>query len=144
VASFVADLLDGLAEHIAEAGIATYLPRKLYAADDTAITVELMPDSPTRVLCLSAYMARDDMSLSTSVISVQTRIRAGRDPREVHDLSDAIFDLLHGAWSYKVGRVSVVQSRRSSSAVLGLDKNNRWEHSDNYEFTVWRPSPHRI
>jgi hypothetical protein len=144
VASFTGSLLDGLAHHLATAGIGLYQPGTAYRDSDTGITLAAMPDTPTRVVVLTAYGDSDDPSLSDSEIRVQVRCRAGTDPREVHTLADQVFDLLHGACSYNLGTVRVVQSYRTSSAPLGMDTHYRHEHSDNYRLTVWRPSPHRL
>lgn len=141
--SFTGDLLEGLAQHIATAGIATYRPAGAYVAGETAIAFAGMPPDPDRVIVVSAYAVTDDATLSDSVVGVQVRCRGLTDPRDVELLADAVFGLLHGAHSVQLGAVHVVQALRNSSAPLGQDDNNRWEHTDNYYLTVHRPSTNR-
>jgi hypothetical protein len=82
------------------------------------------------------------------VIGLQVRTRwSGQDPRLVKDLSDAIYMFIQGKTWWTVGTgaaaVTIVQCLRQSGSSLGQDSNNRWEWSDNYYLTVWRPSTNR-
>ena len=141
--SFTGDLLNGLAQVLADGGAGTYRPAGAYAASETAIVFGAMPQTPDRAIVLATYTVTDDASLSDSVIGVQVRCRGGANPHDVDDVAGAVFDQLHGRTAYEAGTVHVVQSLHQSGAPLGRDENNRWERSENYYLTVHRPSAHR-
>lgn len=141
--SFTGDLLNGLAQYLDDAGVGTYRPAGAYAEGETAIVFAAMPPDPDRAIVLSDYPVTDDPSLSDSVIGIQIRTRGGVDPHDVTSISDALFDLLHGANAISFGPVHVVEIFRNSGIPMGRDENNRWEHSDNYYATVHRPSTNR-
>lgn len=147
MSGFQTDVLTGLAETVAEAGLATWRPTGVYSATETAIVLGTIPQTPDRVVTLTAYGVSDDPSLSDSVVGVQTRCRwGGQDPRSVNDLDDRLFSLLHGrmAWTLSTG-IHVVQCLRASGPLpLGQDENGRWALSSNYYLTVHRPSTYRI
>lgn len=146
MSGFESDLLEGIADLIAQAGIATWSPNAVYAAGQTGIVIDKVAQSPDRLVILSDYPVSDDPTLSDSVVGVQVRTRwAGQDPRPVKDLSGSIFDLLHGmpARTLSTG-VRVTWCRRNSGASLGQDDSDRWARSDNYYFGVHRPSSNRI
>ena len=146
-AGFRSNLLTGLAVHIAAAGIeATWTPSGVYGVLDTGIVLGTIPQTPDRIITLSAYGVSDDPSLSTSVLGVQVRCRwGGSDPRPVDDLSDAIFNLLHGAQHITLSTgVHIVQIPLNSGPTsLGQDQNGRWATVSNYYATTHRPSTHR-
>jgi len=142
--SFSGDLLNGLASFLAAAGVGTYRSDgSAYATNETAIVFAAMPSTPDRAIVLSDYPVTDDPSLSDSVIGMQVRCRGGVDPHDVKAVADAVFDVLHGKTAFTLGTVHVVEALRNSGAPLGRDDSNRWEHSDNYYFTVNRPSTNR-
>lgn len=144
---FTTDLLTGLAVYLAAGGLgATWNTSGAYTALQTAIILGNVPQAPDRVITLTAYGVSDDPSLSTSVLGVQVRCRwGGSDPRPVSDLTDAIFNLLHGAQHITLSTgVRIVQCLLNSGpASLGQDANNRWSSSSNYYATIHRPSTHR-
>lgn len=142
--SFTGDLLEGLAVFLDAAGVGTYrADGSAYSASETAIVFAAMPSSPDRAIVLSDYPVTDDPSLSDSVIGMQVRSRGGTDPHDVKNISDAVFDVLHGKTAFNLGAVRVVQALRNSGGSLGRDDSNRWEHSDNYYLTVNRVSTNR-
>jgi hypothetical protein len=142
--SFTGDLLDGLAQLLADGGAGTYRSDgTVYLSSETAIVLEAMPQTPDRAIVLSDYPVTDDASLSDSVIGVQVRCRGGADPHDVKAIAGSVFDQLHGRTAYQAGTVRVVQSLHQSGAPLGRDDSNRWERSENYYLTVHRPSAHR-
>lgn len=143
--AFETDLLTGIAQMIAGAGLGVFKTSGAYAAGDTAIVLDTVPASPDRVITLTDYVVSDDPSLSNSVIGVQVRTRwGGADPRPVKDLDGAIFALLHGMPARTLaGGVRVVSCLRNSGVSMGQDSNNRWGRSSSYYTLVHRPSTNR-
>ena len=142
--TFTRDLLDGMASYLASAvGAWTYHANGIYVPGDTAIIIATMPDKPDRVVTLGPYTVSDAPSLSDSVQGIQLRYRAGPDPRDVADMTDAGFNALQGLQRQQWGAVTIVDCYRQSGAPMGADQAGRWEHADNYYLTVHRPSAHR-
>ncbi len=139
------NLVTGLAEHIAAAGVALWDPAGGYADTETrtCLMYRAVPLAPDRIISLGEYGPTADVDQADAVARVQARIRGDRDPRTVDGIADSLFDLLHGATRLYLGGVSVVQVRRISTAQLGPDENGRWERTDNYEFQAMRPTAHR-
>lgn len=145
-AGFQSNLLTGLAVYLAAAGIeATYTTSGVYTALQTGIVLGNIPQSPDRIITLTAYGVGDSPNLSDSVLGVQIRCRCGgADKRPSDDLADAIFNLLHGATHLTLSTgVTVVQCLRQSHATLGQDSNSRWSNVSNYYATTHRPSTNR-
>jgi len=146
VSGFSTNLLTGLAVYLAAAGIgATWNASGAYGVLDTGIVLGTLPQTPDRVICLTAYGVSDSPSLSDSVLGVQVRCRwGGADPRPVDDLNDSIFSILHGKTAFTLSTgVVVVQALRQSTASLGQDEGRRWSMTANYYLTVHRPSTYR-
>jgi len=142
--SFLRDLVDGLARTLADAGVATYRPAGVYTAAETAITDTVMPDSPDRAVVLTAYDTTDDPALTDCTVAVQVRTRAGVDPREVADLDDAVFGVLHGLRDRQFGTAAVRFIRRDNSASMGRDAVGRFERTSNYSVRAQRPPSDRL
>ena len=145
-AGFTTDLLTGLAVYLAAGGIgATWNASGAYGVLDTGIKLGNIPQTPDRIITLTAYGISDSPSLSTSVVGVQVRCRwGGSDKRPVDDLADSIFDILHGQAGLILSTgISVVQALRVSAASLGQDESRRWSTTANYSLTVCRPSTYR-
>ncbi|MFD6094577.1 minor capsid protein [Oerskovia sp. NPDC060338] len=140
---FTSDLLTGLAEHLANAGIGlTWRPTGVYTAGETGILLQTVPPTPDRVVVLTPYPvtagARSDV-----VQGVQVRCRATPgSPTPVLDLDDAIYNVLHGAENLHLGPVVVAHAWRASATPLGPDQNRRHETSSNYYLTTAHPSAH--
>jgi hypothetical protein len=132
--------------HLAAGSLgATWNTSGAYTVLQTGIVLGNAPQSPDRIITLTAYGVSDSPNLSDSVQGVQIRTRwGGQDPRPVDDLDDAIFNLLHGrtALALTTG-VTVVQCLRQSTTTLGQDANGRWMRSSNYYLDVHRPSTYR-
>ncbi|GHE38802.1 hypothetical protein GCM10018785_05430 [Streptomyces longispororuber] len=73
---------------------------------------------------------------------VQVRMRRGRDPREVEDLADDVFDLLHNRRGLVLNGVHVALIWRQSQAPMGQDVHGRQEIAATYYLRATRPSPH--
>lgn len=139
------DLLEGVAQWLADAGVGVWNPTGVYGSGDTGIILRTLPGSPDRVIVLSSYTVSDDPSLSDSVTGLQVITRwGGADPRPTDDLTDAVFNQLHGATGVDlVTGVRVVEALHRSGVTLGQDQNQRWRTSSNYYLTTHRPSLHR-
>jgi hypothetical protein len=133
------DLLDGVAQAIAAAGIAAYATTGLYTSAQTGIYfssippgAEGNPPGTDRALALTAYTAGDDPARPWSQIRLQVRTRGTQDPRDVNTLSDQVYDLLQSLGPVTYASVSVSQILRVSSLPMGQDANQRWEQSQNF------------
>ncbi|MFD8611079.1 minor capsid protein [Streptomyces sp. NPDC059631] len=144
MSGFLRDLVDGLARTLADAGVATYRPTGVYKAGETAITDTAMPDAPDRAVVLTAYDTTDDPALTDCTVAVQVRTRAGTDPREVADLDDDLFGVLHGLRDRQFGTSRLVFMKRDNSASLGRDANGRYERTSNYTVRAQRPATDRL
>ncbi|MCX5362877.1 minor capsid protein [Streptomyces sp. NBC_00124] len=142
--TFLRDLVDGLARELAEAGVATYRPTGVYASTETAITDTAMPDQPDRAVVLTAYDSADDPDLTDCTVFVQVRTRAGQDPRDVADLDEAAFRVLHGLRDRRYGTARVGLMKRDNSASMGRDSAGRFERTSNYTLRGQRPQSDRL
>lgn len=134
--SVLADVLDGAAQSLADAGIGVYDPARVWTASDTqtAIITGLMPAAPDVVIVLAVYtLGADDPRNPTSTINLQARTRvAGLDVHPLLAVNQAIYDLWHGAADLTWGSVQVTQLTHKSSLDIGQDSNNRLMRSANY------------
>lgn len=139
------DLLEGIAQLLAAEGVGSWNPNGFYTADQTGIILRTVPSTPDRVIVLATYPVTDDPSLSDSVTGLQVITRwGGADPRPTDDLTDAVFDSLHGRTGVDLATgIRVVEALHRSGTTLGQDQNQRWRTSSNYYLTTHRPSPHR-
>ncbi|MGW2292721.1 minor capsid protein [Streptomyces phaeochromogenes] len=142
--TFLSDIVDGLAQLLDAAGVAVYRPDGVYASDETAITDTVMPDSPNCAVVLTAYDTANDPALTDCTVFVQVRTRAGPDPREVADLDEAAFTVLHGLRRQQFGSARVVLLTRANSAPLGADSVGRFERTSNYTLLGQRPQSDRL
>jgi hypothetical protein len=133
--SYTTDLLVGVAQQIAAAGLGVYNPTGVYASTDTAIVFKNVPISPDRCIVLNVYGtgAPEDPQTAVSQLGLQVRCRGLANPvMDVNDLADSIFLLLQGQKHQQYGTVHANQIRRNSSVPIGQDSNKRQEHADNY------------
>jgi hypothetical protein len=141
-------LLTGLAAHLAANGVGSWRPDgSAYGAAETAIVLSTMPPRPDRVICLNAYPVDQD-GFGDVTVGIQVRTRAGKDPRQVLDLADAVYDLIDGAAAVNLGGIWLSQIFRRSgeelSAMAGVDRQaDRHERIDNYYVQASRPSANR-
>jgi len=135
---FTSDLLTGLAAFLAGAGIGvTYRPTGPYLATDTGVIFGLYQPTPDRQVALTAYVATDEAKVALSHIRVEFALRGiPNDSLDVHNLGDAIFNVLQGAEDLTFGTAHVVQALRKISAGGGIDANKRSMRSDSYELDL--------
>jgi hypothetical protein len=136
------DLLRGTAELLAAEGVGDYDETNPLPAGATGIVLGRLPDGPDRALGLTTYPVGDDDS-TDSITGVQVRLRAGVNPLDVLDLSDAVFNVLHGRRSWMARGVRVEISWRNSEAWIGQDSRGRMERSANYYLRTVRSGPHQ-
>ncbi|OYV64455.1 MAG: hypothetical protein B7X07_06370 [Actinobacteria bacterium 21-64-8] len=134
------DVLTGIAQLIAGAGIATWNPTGSYALTDTGILMKIMADGtgvPDRVVVLNLIPLTDEVSnpLGRSMLQVAGR-GLRNDPLDVDALMDPIFDLLHGRTGDVFGTVTVVQMFRTSSVPMGEDALTRSERADKFYLDI--------
>lgn len=132
-------ILDALARHLADAGLARYSPDGMYGTGTLpAIFMGTLPDKPDAALLLNIYNdSRDrDPDRANPDIWVQIRARTpGRDPRTTDDLADALFDQLDDATHYVMpGGVHVALSQRVVTTSADPDENGRYTRPDSYKF----------
>lgn len=139
------DLLVGFAQLLADASVGVWSPTTPYAADVTAITLQVLPTSPDAAVGLSTYPVSDDPTLSDTITGLQVMTRTGgQNPETTNDLSDAVFDHIHGLAGVDLSTgLHVVFCAHRSGVLLGQDDLRRWSRSDNYYVTTHRPSPNR-
>jgi Bacteriophage minor capsid protein len=135
------DLLRGVAELLDTQGVGTYDETGPLPAGSTGIVLGRLPDGPDRALALTTYPVGDDDS-TDSITGVQVRIRAGTNPLDVLDLSDAVFNALHNRRSWTARGVRVEISWRNSEAWIGQDQQGRMERSANYYVRTVRSGAH--
>jgi hypothetical protein len=137
------DLLDGIGQMLAAAGLVTYplAAGAAYAPTDTALTFARMPADPDRCVVLTDYTVGDSAANPWTQIRVQVRTRGlpGR-PDDVWTLRDGIYQLLQSAQARTFGSVTVAQCLRVSSIPLGQDANLRFMYADNFTLDVQLPS----
>lgn len=143
MSGWTTSLLTGLAQHLADNGVGLWRPTGTYVAGETGIVLAAMPPDPDRIVCLTAYPVSSRPDTADATVAVQVRTRAGKDPRDVADLSDEVYELLHGATHLIFGGVPVVQILHRSGVPMGRDSRDRWERSDNYYVDAIRPSAGR-
>ncbi|MGW4639552.1 minor capsid protein [Sphaerisporangium sp. NPDC004334] len=140
-------LLTGLAQLLAGAGVGEWNEAGAYDAGALVLTIGGLPASADRAITLAVYglgQRGDDVDQADSSVSVQVRMRGGTDPREVDDVADAVFDVLHGLADRVLATgVLVLLCRRLVVAPMGRDASGRWERADSYDVIAHRPSPHR-
>lgn len=141
--AWTADVVAGLAQHLAAAGVGTYSPAGAYTSAQVGIFMDVVPAAPDRVVTVTPYGAADDPTLSDSVLMVQVRVRGTKDPRTAYDLDDAVFAAMQNLPRSILNGVTVVGAWRTSAGYLGPDGNGRHERTSNYRLTVHRPTPNR-
>lgn len=136
------DLLEGIAVTLAAAGVGAY-PKPVggYTGSQVPIYFGQLPAAPDRVIALNTYSPTDDPSLPYSRFRVQVMMRgAANAARDVGDLADAVFGVLHNLQAVQMGGVYVIEAlRTANSGPLGTDDNGRMERADNYVFDVNTP-----
>ncbi|KMS66789.1 hypothetical protein ACZ91_67780, partial [Streptomyces regensis] len=107
------DLLAGLSQLLADAGLGTYRPGGIYQDTEVGIFHGVMPEGPDRAIALTPYPV-SDTDLTDAVTGIQVRLRAGPDPTAVLDTADGVFATLHNRAHFDLGAARVVLAWRQS------------------------------
>lgn len=135
--------MTGLCQLIDTEGLAVYADSGVYDSEDWGLFLGLTPDQPDRAITLMSYPV-EDTDLTDTITGIQFRIRGRRDPTEVENMADALYDLLHNRSHYYVNGVHVELSWRQSGAWMGQDTNQRIERVENFYARTQRESTHKI
>ena len=148
--SWTENLLTGLAVHLDARGVGQWQPTGAYTAPSPPpVMLRTLPEGFDRAYALGAYVEveEEDADLSDVTVGVQIRSRGTTDPDTVEELADAVWELLHGARMLTLGAgaeaVYTSLIYRRSTALLGVDRQGRYERSCNYFVLASRPNSHR-
>lgn len=131
----MADLLDGIARHLAAAGLLTYDP----TGSTGDAFIEALPPAPDRAVSLALYdagppEARDDAEMRR----LQIRVRGTADPRVSRTRAEALYRALHGLTDVALadGSALILAAARGTPAPMGTDPAGRHEHVVNFDLDV--------
>ncbi|QNJ57623.1 tail terminator [Streptomyces phage Keanu] len=133
-------LLTGLGQLLDAEDLGVFATSGTYPEEGWAVFIGLTPDKPDRAITLMSYPV-EDTDLTSVITGVQFRFRGGRDPREIENQSDAVYNLLHNKEHYALNGVSVNLSWRQSGAWMGQDTNQRIERVENFYLRTEREAP---
>ncbi|WP_116200731.1 minor capsid protein [Amycolatopsis circi] len=140
--SFLAELGDILARHLAAVGAGVYRPDGVYTPGETGIVFGAIPAEPPQVVALLLYPLTADTDADAEY-GLRIRYRsAGQDPRDALDLVDVAFDALAGAGEQQLG-LGVHLVTRETSNPSGTDQNGRYLHTDTYNIRAHHPTRYR-
>lgn len=138
---YTVDVFDGVATLLAGAGIGTYHPDgSAYTDGQTGIVYKAMLPTPDRLIVLTPYTLTDEPEDNLSQLGLQVRCRGTQDPRDVDNLADSAFELLHNLKDVWFGSVHVIQLLRKTSVSMGQDDLKRWDRADGYYLDVDMPA----
>lgn len=131
------DINTEIAEYLDAKGLVNFDPEGI--TGDTFI--DLMPDSPDEAVAILTGAARGgDVKYGYDQPGVQIIVRGGRDPRPVKQKAQDIYDELNGFTNgtFINGGTWVVScyAAQSGPVRLGLDENNRFEYSLNFDLEI--------
>ncbi|MFJ1865548.1 minor capsid protein [Streptomyces sp. NPDC088097] len=139
----MADLLDGLARHLAARGHGTY--DKTGASGD--LYIEALPSTPGACVVLGIYDdgTVQDSRIGYDTVAVQVRVRGTTDPRVSRQRALAIRSELHGLGQVTLpDGTELLLSVARNVAGLGTDENRRHEHVFNALMQVRSVTAHRV
>lgn len=129
---------DALAQRLHSLGLVRYEPTGIYGTGTLpAVFFGAMPDTPNDAIVINTY--NDDRSRDDDNPDYYLQIRgrrAGRDPRAVDQLMDAIYRAIHDTSHQMWGSVRVLLCRRVVRAQRDPDANGRWTRPDSYRITA--------
>mgnify|MGYP003575149479 CR=1 FL=1 len=138
--SYEKDFLTGIAQMIADNGIATYKPSGVYSAGETGIVFGGWPQAPDRCITLN-YTPVTDQTASAfgrGILDFGFRGAPG-NPFGPSDIAVPVFDLFHGMRNYKLGTAEVIQILRDHVAPMETDGNRRSKRFDLYYVDLGSP-----
>ena len=136
------ELLEALAQHLTNLGLARYAPNGIYVGEGLpAIFFGQLPDKPDTAILLNAYNDDRSRDQGNPDYYVQLKFRAaGRDPRTVERLGDSVFraldDRLHERSNTVWAGVNILSCIRHIPGPIAPDVNNRYTRPDSYTITT--------
>jgi hypothetical protein len=140
----VADLLDGIAQHLAQRGLVTYTP------NDTGgdCYLESMPSRPDTVVVITGYGGGEsDSRLGYDEPHVQVRVRGTTNPGNSRQRCAAIRNELHGLGPVTLPdgtQLILSVALQAAPASIGVDDNGRHEHVTNFRMEIRSVTTHRV
>ena len=127
-------VLEALAQHLADNGIAQYSADGIYSGSLPAVVLGYIPEQPDAVIALNiANESTHRAGKPAPDMWIHIRVRTpGTDPRTTERLSQAIYDLIdsaHQSWQ----TVTVRDCHRTVRAPLIQDTNRRYTRADMYQ-----------
>lgn len=141
----MAELLDGIARHLAALDLAVY--------DETGaggdLFIESMPSRPGLAIVLTLYddSREPDSKLGYDEPRMQVRVRGDEDPRTSRSKCAAIRAELHGLGPITLpGGIELILSvcLQSAPASIGVDSTGRHEHVCNFRMEHRSITTHRV
>ena len=134
-------VLDALAQHMADVGIAVYNASGIYTGTLTLPAIYFGPFSttgPDRAVTLNHYGTDPDIFTvdTTPEMYVQIRWRGTKDPRVVRDDAWRGFLALHNASGSWPGGIDVRDLTRHIDGPLDADTNGRLIKPDSYTLSL--------
>ena len=140
-AGFRLSLLSSIGQYLQEKGVGRWTTP--WAATDTAISLDVYPSSPDKAIAMTLYPVASPGGTDL-VMGLQLRIRGKPGNRtEDKDILDKAEDALDGLNGITWAGVPIVLVKLTSGASLGVDANNRPDHSQNYYLTLTREGLNR-
>lgn len=141
-------VVDGIARHLAAAGVGAYDPDNPLPAGQTPITVGAMPSGDGPAVCVTTYAGgpEPDTRNGDEYPRLQVRVRH-RNPLDALDMDRAAYEALR----FTTGGtnrpreldadwwLSDCYALQSEAQPLGIDANGRHEYVRNYQLTC-RPT----
>ena len=141
---FETTLKEAIAAALNTAGVATWRATGAYEPGEVGIFMNVLPTMPSTAIVITDYAVDDDVSGRDDVIGIQFKYRGAPDVKAGDAIKDGIFRLFHARQPGMLGSVKVTQCYRRSGTSLGQDENGRLSGTENYYFTVYRPTDNRI
>lgn len=140
----MADLLEGLAQHLAGRQLVIYNP----TGTTGDCFIESMPSTPDIVTVLTIYGGPEPDSLSGySEPRLQVRNRGTKDPRVSRRKAEAIFNELEGLGTVELPDGTLLllcYALQAMPASMGVDDLGRHEHVCNYQLSIRQLTKHRV
>lgn len=139
----MADLLDGFAQHLRDAGLVEYDP----AGITGDLFIESMPAAPDTAVVLSLYGGLPPGSRrGYDNPNLQVRVRGTTDSRVSRTLATAIYSELHGLGPITLpdGTRLISCNANQTVTLMGQDDQRRYEHVCNYALEYRSLTAHRV
>lgn len=144
------DLLDGLCELLATAGVGTWSPNTAVGTSTSVPVIAQQatpPESPLSIT-LNLYDVQQDAALTDQIIGLNVRVRGDRRPQTARNIAHQVWLALHALGRQMLGtapnQVIINDIFWQSEVELGPDENQRFERSINYYVRMNVPHPRLV